>query len=529
MCNKCVVPATQLLSRWAELGDRPYRHVVIRDLLKEQHQSENREHWSHARHSWVTDYKPRNQQVGHDLAKAKAIVHKQATREPVTLLEMASYTTYFKSLEHIIPNVGHKLEPAYMATQTKFRDGTWEAIDIMNKLHPYPNNTATSSHDAYVDAQTAFITMNRLHNVHISTEDINQIAYYPTLAHMRAGREVRTRLGRYLTKYQSALRLTENDIKNMTEKHASNMRSRGGWAVEFVAHDDPDGWYNVYSGGVQSCMQSEPAVRIYAHEHSVLRLAYVKAGNDIIARCIVREDGDAKGWLRVYPDPNGHAEGRYLLDYLKTHGYDQHTNLDGALLQFIEEREGIVCPYLDYGSGGDQTVGETHHNGKRYLVAGGGDYSATQTNGYVENNMTSCDECGDSIDDDETTYVEHDGCTVCECCLSNNYTYAYGSRYQDYFPQDECVQVGEDYYWVDTIDNHDIGQCERTYDYHPNEELVSTYDGVYHMDYVVSVDRHTDYEYVYMDNVHTLSDGSTCHQDDADHYQMEIDIEAGAV
>ena len=49
------------------------------------------------------------------------------------------------------------------------------------------------------------------------------------------------------------------------------------------------------------------------------------------------------------------------------------------------------------------------------------------------------------------------------------------------------------------------------------------------MDYVVSVDRHDEWEYVYMDNVHTLSDGSTCHQDDADHYQMEIDIEAGAV
>jgi hypothetical protein len=41
------------------------------------------------------------------------------------------------------------------------------------------------------------------------------------------------------------------------------------------------------------------------------------------------------------------------------------------------------------------------------------------------------------------------------------------------------------------------------------------------MDYVVSVDRHTDWEYVYENYVHTLSDGTTCHVNDEDMYQVE--------
>lgn len=531
MCNKCETPATPLLAYYSERKTSNYWKVSVRDFLKEQHYYENRQYWSHARRHWVTDEKPNNQKRGHSLAKQKAVAHKQASREPVTLVDFTPITDYFKSLEYINGRLSNMIEPAYSNTQTKTRDGTWEALDVMKKLHPYINNQG-ASHEDYAKSQVSFSTLNRLHNIHLSTDDINQIAYYPTLKHMREGREVRTRLGRYLTKYQHALSLTESDIKNMAEKHSANMRARGGWSVDFVAHDDERGWLDVYaSPDVTSCMQNEEAVRIYAHEKSVLRLAHVKAGEKIIARCIVRDDGDAKGWLRVYPDPNGYAEGRYLLDYLKTNGYDKQTNLDGALLQYIQTNNGsIVCPYIDYGNNGDQSVSVVYREGKEYLEVGGGDLSATETSGYVNDNTRSCDACGDDVDEENITHIDHDGYDVCDCCRDNNYTWAFGRRYEDYFPEDECIEVNGNMYWVDTIENHNISKCDHDGEYYENDYLVPTYDGTYHQDYVVSIDRANDgNDFVYMDYVHTLSDGTTCHVNDADSYQMEIDAEAGEV
>ena len=526
MCNKCEStvrePATPLLARWTELSNNTARNYLIRDHLNQQHRTENIQHWSHARRSWTTEYHPEQQKRGHEIAKQKSIVNKIASQDATTSEDMEATYTYLKYMTYINEQIARKIEPTLFTTLTKLRE-EWEGLDIMNKLHPYVNDHSNSSHDAYANAQMGFVRMNMLHQIHLSTEDINQIAYYPTLAHMRAGREVRTRLGRYLTKYQQAFKLTDTDIKSITEKHQANMRSRGGWSVEFIEHNDEGGWMTVYdSNDVGSCMKGMDAVRVYAHDKSVLRLAYVKAGEKIIARCIVRED-DAKGWLRVYPDPNGYAEGRYLLDYLKANGYDQQTSLDGALLRYITEGGSIVCPYIDYGSGGDQCVGVVERNGVKYLEVGRNDYSATNTNGYVEDNSQDCDECGDSTDSDDLTYIEHSGNNVCPCCRDNNYTYAYGSRYEDFFPEDECVRVNDNWYWRDTIHNHDIGYCEHSGEYYPNDEIVNTYDGDYHQDYVVSVDRHTDYEYVYENNVHTLSDGTTCHEDDADHYQAEID------
>ena len=523
MCNKCEAPSTPLLTMWAQWSHHTYRNATIREFMKEQHLTENRKYWSHARRHWVMDEKPQKQQNGHAFAKQKAIAHKVASREATTLVDANVVSFYLKTLNDINRYIAEKLEPSFVSTMNKQRDGTWEPIDVMNKLHPYLHNQG-SSHDAYATSQQGFHTLNRLHNIHLSTEDINQIAYYPTLKHMREGREVRTKLGRYLTKYQQALSLSESDIKNMAEKHSANMRSRGGWTVDFIAHNDAQGWLTVYeSPDVTSCMQNEDAVRIYAHERSVLRLAHVKAGDKIIARCIVREDDGAKGWLRVYPDPNGYAEGRYLLDYLKTNGYENQTNLDGALLQYIESGSNIVCPYLDYGNNGSQSVGVVMRDGVRYLEAGGSDYNATETNGYAQTNTTSCDICGDDVHEEEISHIEHDNNYVCEHCRDRHYTWAYGRRYEDYFPSDECIEVNGEWYWAETIDNHNIGRCDYSDDYCHTDELVETYDGVYHQDYVVSVDRHTDWEYVFQNKVHTLSDGTTCHEDDADKYQLEID------
>jgi len=532
MCNKCestavevtpLTPATPLLAHWVANREVAitYRTTRMREFMQNSFKANNSKYWTNARAHRTGEIKEQQKQ-GHLYAKLIATANKYATHDAGNSDDTHPIISYLVTLNHTSSRLMSKFEPMYYQARNNYHNGTWEELEVMNKLHPYVNNQG-GDYVEYQNAQKAFHLLNNLHRIHISTEDINQIAYYPTLKHMREGREVRTRLGRYLTKYQQVFGLSDSDIKSMAEKHTTNMRSRGGWAVEFIAHNDKDGWLEVYhSDDVSSCMQGEDAVRIYAHEKSVLRLAYVKTSDGrIIARCIVRDD-DSKGWLRVYPDPNGYAEGRFLLDYLKTNGYANQTNLDGVLLRHVETDSGIVCPYLDCGNNGDQSVGVVTRDGKTYLMAGGRDYSATNTDGYLETNRCSCDRCGDSADEDDLTHIDHDGYSVCEYCRDNNYTYAYGSRYEDWFPEDECVMVGSSWYWVDTIGNHDIYQCEHSEEYYHIDDMVSTYDGMYHIDYATSVDRHTDWEYVYEKNVHTLSDGTTCHEDDADKYEAEI-------
>ena len=549
MCNKCdtvSTPTTPLLAEWAVTKDNTtqYRNAVINELMKHNHQRENYMYWHHARRGWITDTHPENQKKGKYLAKLKAIANKLATRDVTDILEMECLRPYFDVLDNLDRRTANKLEPAMIKASEATQNGTWELIDVMRTLHPYANGvhadeitlengSTLTSYDQFARSANAFRSMQFLHFVHISTDDINQIAYYPTLKHMREGREIRTRLGRYLTKYQALFQLTDREVKSMAEKHTSDMRARGGWAVEFVAHDNPQGWVDVYnSPDVSSCMQNEPAVRIYAHELSELRLAYVKAGGKIIARCIVRDDKDSEdsedgiGYIRVYPDPNGYAEGRYLLDYLKTNGYPKHTNLDGVLLQGIDsDHGGYVCPYLDYGANGSQTVSVEYINGKQYLRAGGGDMQADNTNGYTDNNMYSCDECGDDVDQDDTTYVECTERNVCQHCLQNRYTYAMGRRHHDYYHEDDCVRVDGEWYLKESIAYHDIGWCEYSEEYYKNEDLITTYDGTYHQDYCVAVDHYDDgeYQYVYENRLATLSDGTTCHELDVDKYQAEID------
>lgn len=542
MCNKCdtpATPATPLLAIWAlyKDGSTYTRRSEARLVIHNNYMSENNLFWHHGRANWINTEHPANQQRGHSIAKIKAIANKLATRDVTNALEMECLRPYLNVLDNLDRRTANKVEPAMIKASETTQNGTWELIDVMHTLHPYANGIHAdeitlengdrlSSYDQYALSMSKFRAMQFLHFVHISTEDINQIAYYPTLKHMREGREIRTRLGRYLTKYQDLYQLTDREVKSMAEKHASNMQARNGWTVEFIAHNDEQGWIDVYSGGVTSCMQHENAVRVYAHELSVLRLAHVKAGNNIIARCIVRDDGENTGYLRVYPDPNGYAEGRFLMDYLKTNGYAVQTDLDGVLLQAIDsDHGGYVCPYLDYGNGGSQTVSVEYINGTQYLRAGGGDMQADNTNGYTENNTCECDSCGNNVDNDEICYMDTTDSRICASCRDEEYTFAMGRNYEDYYLNDDCAQVDGVWYLIDSIDRHGIGWCEHSEEYYKNEDLITTYDGTFHQAYCVAVDHYDDseYEYAHENNVATLSDGTTCHELDVDKYQAEID------
>jgi hypothetical protein len=88
--------------------------------------------------------------------------------------------------------------------------------------------------------------------------------------------------------------------------------------------------------------------------------------------------------------------------------------------------------------------------------------------------------------------------------------------------------VGDEAYHVDCdLSAFDIYYCEESSEYYHLDDLVMTLRGLIHSDYATSID-HEDAdgnEYAHTDDVHELSDGTTCHTDDAKDLQAEIDRE----
>ena len=431
---------------------------------------------------------------------------------------------YIKRIEQL-EKVRDKLEPRIKQIDQEFEKGEWTYM---------PWNSIGITNEQGVNLNYLF----NLHRVHVSLMNPLQIAHYPTLKHLRDGREVVTKLGKYLTSFKDFIGITDAEIKDAVEKYNAIVASRTGWEVKYIESTDAEGFVRIYRDcSAGSCMKGVDAVRVYAHDKSVLRLAYIQSlSGDILARCIVRED--LKQYVRVYPDANGSTEGKYLQQYLKANGYT-HGNLDGCLLQLIEHEDDediFVAPYIDAGAQGNGADGSAQDgelidiDDKTYIqITTRGDICLTMTNGYTDDveddDESECDECGDMEHNDDMTSTHH-GNYICRHCCDNNYSYAWvRSNEQDYVHEDHVIFVGDEAYHVDCdLSAFDIYACEETGEYYHIDDLVMTLRGFIYCDLVKDLD-HEDADgnnSAHEDDVHTLSDGTTCHKDNAEDLQEEI-------
>jgi len=485
---------------------------------------------SYSRHDYINGVLENTKQHGQELAK----VISNANRPPEEVEQdrrMIDYTLraceYIKRIDKTNSPMRDRLEPNLAHIAKQFNEGDWCLID----WYALGMSSDTASNLYY---------LHHLHRVHVSLKNPLQIAHYPTLRHLRDKREVVTKLGKYLTTFKDFIGLSESDVKNYVEKYQAIIASRTGWQINYIESNDADGFVRIYRDcRAGSCMKGEDAVKVYAHDKSVLRLAYMQnVEGEIIARCIVRED--RKQYIRTYPEANGTTEGRYLQDFLKASGYT-HGNLEGVLLRAIENEDDCdiyMAPYIDAGNqsnGSDdayQTGDLVQIDGKDYIqVVNDGHLELTYTNGWTDNvededNYSTCDDCGEREHNDNFYSTHHDS-YVCEGCINENYYYAYVRNGQDYVHGDDVVSVGDEHYHVDYLDHYDIYYCEETEEYHHIDDLAMTSRGFIHVDWAKPID-HEDVEnnnYAHRDDIHTLSDGTTCHADDKDALQAEIDRE----
>lgn len=489
----------------------------------------------YSRGDYLRDVIKTQKDFGLQVAK---VIH-DANRPPEDVEQdrkMIDYTLraceYLKKIENMArPDVIRRLEPNLIYINEQFREGEW------SKVHWYELGMDTPVVDK-------LNYLSQLHRVHVSLKSPLQIAHYPTLRHLRDRREVITKLGKYLTTFKDFIGLDDSAVKNYVEKYNAIIASRTGWRVNFIESNDPDGFVKIYNiANARSCMHGMEAVRVYAHDKSVIRLAYLEnTAGEILARCIVRED--LKQYVRVYPDPNGSNEGRHLLDYLKVNGYT-HGDLYGCLLDAIEydgdmdDVEGVyVAPYIDAGSkgnGGDESAQSGYIveiDGKEYIeINSNGDLCLTMTNGYtddVENDedYSTCECCGDRVHNDDTYWTWHDE-YICSYCEENHYTNALVERNrEELVHNDRVIWVGDTAYHEDVeFSDFDIYYCEASDQWCHADDLVYTSMGDIHYDYAQRLD-HADDEgnnYAHHDDAHQLSDGSWCHRKNAEELQEELD------
>jgi len=461
-------------------------------------------------------------ELGHDIAKTLSEIKRyQDQRDDKSLLTQSIY--YLNKLrENCTDSQLQLIEPNILFIRDQYQNNDWIKVPFKN-------------YDIQSDGLTA---SQILHNVHQSEVDPMMIAYYPTLHHLRIKKEIRTKLGKYLSTFREYFNLSEADIKSCVEAHASFIQSRKGWNVKFIESNDPNGWIDVYAKSQKkprseedmSCMTDSDSVQVYANDQSVLRLAYMMDHETILARCIVRED--EKAWIRVYPDPNGYPEGRFLLDTLKSLGYEDRSNLNGVFLSAIQKGGNYLAPYIDYGNDNDSTNQRGSIktlDGKDYIIVGHGDqFELSTTSGYADDSEgMACDDCDDRCTESDIVYSEFHDRSICEDC-QDNYYYAYTMRgNQDYVHSDSVVQVGDEYYAYDYLSDYEIYQCEESGSYYHSDDLLYTLRGLIHESYCLPIDHEDQDEncYAHRDDVATLSDGSTCHQDDFTTLQEELEEE----
>jgi hypothetical protein len=358
-----------------------------------------------------------------------------------------------------------------------------------------------------------------LHSAHLSMSEKNKgkVVFAENLDKLKRDLFTPINPGRYLSRFFGDV-LSEAEIKEWAEKYAAMFAAAD---LNFVESNDPDGWVRVYADGPQSCMQGENSVRIYAHDKSVLRLAYMTRGSEIINRAIVREDTTPKEYIRVYPSCDG-IEHTLLKEALTAHGYVQG-GLKGVLLDAIPHDGGDwVCPYLDSGAGSNSAteLDPVYIDGNDYLrVVRSGRYDGQVQGGYVGETGIICHDCDEREDEDDAVYVEYGEYHICQHCYDYHYVTAMGRRYETIMREDEAILCKSDntYYHPEYAADHDVYECEINNEYYKLDDLVNTSRGLVHTDDVVELDvADTDgNDYAYFGDTVTTHDGRTIHKDNA--------------
>lgn len=285
----------------------------------------------------------------------------------------------------------------------------------------------------------------------------------PPMIQITSGRHVsQIKLGKFLKKHTI---LDDIEIKEEVE----NFKEINGDISQYKVKYSHDNYVEIYSHTLYaidstsaSCMTGMDAVKIYDFDPR-LELLTIWKNKALVARTLVV---DRKEYIRLYLDHNN-LQSHVANAILSKEGLTRGSSLEGIKLKYLENCGDIVAPYLDGCCQSVIVVNEEY-----LLVDRQGSIECNNTNGLVDNNnRCNCDNCGCSVHEDETCYID-DHC-LCEECLHENYTYL--ESHCEYVHNDYvvyCVDDDSDYH----IEDDDICYVESDNEYHLIENCVLVED-----------------------------------------------------
>jgi len=332
-----------------------------------------------------------------------------------------------------------KIEPRYFEIEEKWNTDEWKYFDINSFGYP-------------LELRDLFSQMNILFNVHYSLADESLIAYYPSLKHYRDGREVRTRLGKFLARFKDEFKLTDDAIKIVVDRFNAEIEKDRNIKLTILndSESNADEWANVYENDsiVRSCMSNRgEAIKTYCTGRNELSLAFLMNGdNKVVSRTIIRTNSDPEshGYIRFYPSTSENKYSILLKNMIAEKGFINQVDLNGAYLKAIEDHSGNhYAPYLD----GSANYADFTSDTKLLIIGYEGDYCLDTTHGYLGEDIAHCCCCDETHHQDDMHWINDD--TYCDSCVEENFKY---SEYHDqYIRSDDAVWVSckEDYYFYD--------------------------------------------------------------------------------
>ena len=307
--------------------------------------------------------------------------------------------------------------------------------------------------------------------VHISTQNANLLAYYPTFRHWQRRVPQQIKAGRYLKAYFP--HLSDDEIRRFSaEIGTGELKFYSDWYDMFKVYRDLD-----ENGIVSSCMSKDSWGSVHplmVYDNSDVELAVLYMSDKPVARALYNKTN------KHFPMIYGQWEKMEVA--LRAAGFI-HSSMCGARIRrlpryvsrecpiehgfykvdampdYDQDSDVMLMPYIDHQRELDRshncsTSVDVYHD--HIVIRYDGEYEANNHDGAsidLSRGRCTCDHCGDRVDEDDTYYMGEEEISICRYCYDHHTVQVYTS-YSSY--SFTCMQDTADsrYIWVDAADRY---------------------------------------------------------------------------
>ena len=306
-----------------------------------------------------------------------------------------------------------------------------------------------------------------LHYLHWSVKDPEMVAYTPSIEYGIRDRQVRVRLGRYLSKHFGHV-LSEKKRLELVEKHNATALANCKFHIAMT----PGRIETVYTRGPTSCM-GHPRDH-FAHNFHPTRI--YGAGDLGVAFMWRKEtDGIQRITARALVWPHKMIHGRVYGDesrfkaMLADRGYTEDwMGFDGAAVLHVGEIYQDVphAPYIDADLGLSPAPPDTEGGILLLTDERLAEWRCKNTNGLA-GSFCTCVACDEAIHEEDALHDE-DGDTWCESCFLDQHSRCDGC---DEFTRDDQLNDLDDCNYCNCCYENEAATCEDCGDTTHSENL----------------------------------------------------------